>query len=71
MDPEYHDCNDEMPSDLCVRCVNYEKYRAYVDALTLYAWWKDGHQEVGSCGTTLKDAIARAKKEFGITEEVQ
>ena len=26
------------------------------DALELYAWWKDGEQFVGSCGTTLKQA---------------
>ncbi len=22
-----------------------------------YAWWKDGEQQVGSCGTTLKKAL--------------
>ena len=25
--------------------------------LSSYAWWKDGHLEVGSCGTTLKSAL--------------
>jgi len=29
----------------------------YKHGLTAYAWWKDGVQYVGSCGTTLKDAM--------------
>ena len=32
-----------------------------IDGLTRYAWWKDGTQYVGTCGTTLKDAILEAK----------
>ena len=40
-------------------------HRAWTDGviagLREYAWWKDGTQYVGSCGTTLKDAIARAE----------
>jgi len=27
------------------------------DGIRLYAWWKDGVQYVGTCGTTLKDAL--------------
>lgn len=35
-----------------------ESYKeGYKDGLTAYAWWKDGVQYVGSCGTTLKDAM--------------
>ena len=34
----------------------------YVTALTAYAWWKDGEQYVGTCGTTLADAIAQARE---------
>ena len=34
--------------------------------IELYAWWKDGIQYVGSCGTTLKDATSEVDKEFGI-----
>lgn len=26
--------------------------------VTAFAWWKDGVQYVGTCGTTLKDALA-------------
>jgi len=29
----------------------------------LYAWWKDGVQYVGTCGTTLKHALERIDKE--------
>lgn len=28
-----------------------------------YAWWKDGTEYVGSCGTTLKKALADADRE--------
>jgi len=35
--------------------------KGYREGLTAYAWWKDGVQYVGSCGTTLKDAL----KELG------
>lgn len=31
--------------------------------LRMYAWWKDGTEWVGTCGTTLKDAIARLRRE--------
>lgn len=31
--------------------------------LTRYAWWKDGTQYVGSCGTTLKEALAQMRAE--------
>ena len=40
----------------------------YIAGLTAYAWWKDGTQYVGSCGTTLESAIAHAKEEYGDTE---
>lgn len=29
----------------------------YKAALKLFAWWKDGVQYVGSCGTTLEEAL--------------
>jgi len=35
----------------------------YIDGLRAYAWWKDGVEYVGTCGQTLKGAIALAKKE--------
>lgn len=36
-----------------------EYKRGFIDGLTEYAWWKDGVQYVGSCGTTLEQAIER------------
>ncbi len=32
----------------------------FIKGLREYAWWKDGVQYVGSCGTTLKEAIKEA-----------
>ena len=37
----------------------------HIDGLRQYAWWKDGVQYVGTCGTTLTTAIDRAKTEAG------
>jgi len=37
----------------------------FIEGLTEYAWWKDGEQYVGTCGTRLNDAIralARGKE---------
>lgn len=35
-----------------------ESYRkGWIDALTAYAWWKDGTQYVGTSGVTLEEAI--------------
>lgn len=37
-----------------------EGYRmGLIEGISMYAWWKDGVQYVGSCGTTLKDAVSR------------
>jgi len=38
--------------------------RGYVEGLRAFAWWKDGVQYVGTCGTTLKKAIEKAEAEF-------
>ena len=32
-------------------------YEGMRRGVTLYAWWNDGVQYVGTCGTTLKKAI--------------
>ena len=39
--------------------------QGYIAGLSAYAWWKDGVQYVGTCGTTLKEAIEHAKQEYG------
>jgi len=33
-----------------------------VAGITLYAWWKDDTQYVGSCGTTLAAALSRLEE---------
>jgi len=43
--------------------------QGFIAGLHEYAWWKDGTQYVGSCGTTLVDAIARAKVEYAVQAE--
>lgn len=35
-----------------------------VEALTMYAWWRDGVQYVGTCGTTLEKAVKRALEDM-------
>ena len=47
--------------EIQVQQMKYELVQArkegLIDGLTRYAWWKDGTQYVGTCGTTLKEAI--------------
>lgn len=43
--------------------------RGYIDGLKAFAWWKDGVQYVGTCGTTLKEAIEQAKQECAVDGE--
>ena len=43
--------------------VNWTAYQVgYKDGLGAYAWWKDGVQYVGNCGTTLKEALEKFGK---------
>ena len=37
--------------------VKLQYRKGYEDGLRAYAWWKDGVQYVGTCGTTLKEAL--------------
>ena len=32
------------------------------DGIRRFAWWKDGAQQVGTCGTTLKKALEEIDK---------
>ena len=41
----------------------------FVAGLKEYAWWKDGVQYVGSCGTTLQKAIERALRDYAVQHE--
>jgi hypothetical protein len=40
----------------------------YLAGLEAYAHWDDGVEYVGTCGTTLKHAIIRAKREYAVDE---
>lgn len=40
--------------------------RGYLDGLAAFAIWRNGVQEVGSSGTTLRQASARFLRERGI-----
>ena len=60
---------DAIPSEAFRRALtqaaNEAWLKGFVSGLTEYAWWKDGEQYVGTCGTTLEKAIERAKKKYG------
>jgi hypothetical protein len=43
--------------------------KGYIDGLRAFAHWKDGVQYVGTCGTTLKEAIEEAKREYAVQGE--
>jgi hypothetical protein len=43
--------------------------QGYIDGLKEFAWWKDGTQYVGTCGTTLKEAVEKAKREFAVEDD--
>lgn len=48
---------------------------AFLHGLTLglmaFAWWKNGTQYVGTCGTTLKDAMAVVEVEVARIEAMR
>lgn len=39
--------------------------KGVIAGITMFAWWKDGVQEVGTTGTTLKKAIKDAEEGLG------
>jgi hypothetical protein len=43
----------------------------FVAGLKEFAWWKDGVQYVGTCGTTLKEAIRKANIDYETRNMVQ
>ncbi len=46
---------------------DYEK--GFIAGITLFAWWKDGEQYVGTCGKTLSSAINEFLTERGHTAQ--
>lgn len=45
-------------SKASAQCAAFDEYNeGFKDGLRAFAWWKDGVQYVGTCGTTLLQAI--------------
>lgn len=40
--------------------VTHQDRAAFIAGLRAYAWWKDGVENVGTCGTTFKEAAELA-----------
>ena len=50
-------------SDTTREAVARESYKlGFADGMKAYAHWRDSHEEVGTCGTTLKDAVAKIER---------
>ncbi len=47
----------------CIKTFNSDYIRGLKAGVRLYAWWKEGLQYVGTCGTTLKHALEEIDKE--------
>lgn len=47
---------------------NIGRYEGLKEGVTMFAWWKDGVQYVGTCGTTLKEALNKIDKMMGFKE---
>lgn len=72
---------DKLAADICLDAIREikqlkEKQKdlflsAFIQGLREYAWWKDGTQYVGTCGTTLAQAIVRAQAERGTAGDNQ
>lgn len=42
-----------------------QDYRqGFIDGLACFAWWKDGTEWVGTCGTRLRDAVENVETLF-------
>ena len=52
------------------KLLNKAYYNGIREGIEQYAHWKDGVQYVGTCGTTLKDALARIDSEERRAEEL-
>jgi hypothetical protein len=49
-----------------VGIIEAAQYEAIVEGLTRFAWWNNGVEYVGTCGTTLKEAIADVRSQMGL-----
>ncbi len=71
-----NDCNLCLAHQLCnlsekAREPEIEEARkaGMKEGIRLFAWWKDGIQYVGTCGTTLKDALDEIDGKYISAEE--
>ena len=44
--------------------LNRQRREGVIEGMTRFAWWRDGEEFVGTCGTRLKDAVAEVEKEI-------
>lgn len=45
--------------------MNADYRKGFEDGIRCFAWWKDGVQMVGTCGTTLERALAGVENRHG------
>jgi hypothetical protein len=50
-------CGHDLSSDALERIVKLAHREGMKDGVRRFAWWKDGTQYVGTCGTTLQKAL--------------
>lgn len=58
-------CNDELMTADLTALLAAERELGLIEGITLYAYWRDGVQYVGTCGKTLAAAILAGGKEEG------
>ena len=68
-EPECKTNTDKINSEYCNNCkewfeaINKAHTTGLMDGCRKFAWWKDGTQYVGNCGTTLHEALDIIEKE--------
>jgi len=45
--------------------------KGFIDGLNAYAWWRDGSQWVGSCGTSLREAIEKVESLYNYSPPLE
>ncbi len=55
--------HSEATGGIVVEELNAQRRKGVVEGMTRFAWWRDGEQMVGTCGTTLKRAIEDLDRE--------
>lgn len=55
--------HSEASGRIVVDRLNTQRMEGIIEGMRRFAWWKDGTEYVGTCGTTLAQAIEDVKKE--------